>query len=79
MSASNAVSGWCPKSLTHFLLLDSSKLIPSATCPSESVLPIRLRPDFPVVFEGYVGGAEHWPLRQVARKRSLEADILRTS
>ena len=25
--------------------------IPSATCPSESVLPIRLRPDFSVVFE----------------------------
>jgi len=31
----------------------------SATCPCESVLPIRLRPDFPVVFEGYAGGAEH--------------------
>jgi hypothetical protein len=24
----------------------------SATCPRESVLPIRLRPDFSVVFEG---------------------------
>ena len=34
--------------------------IPSATCPSESVLPIRLRPEFSVVFEGYAGGAEHW-------------------
>jgi hypothetical protein len=32
---------------------------PSATCPRESVLPIRLRPDFSVVFEGYAGGAEH--------------------
>ena len=35
------------------------KPIPSATCPRESVLPIRLRPDFSVVFEGYGGGAEH--------------------
>ena len=35
----------------------------SATCPRESVLPIRLRPDFSVVFEGYAGRAEHWPLR----------------
>ena len=32
----------------------------SATCPCESVLPIRLRPDFSAVFEGYAGGAEHW-------------------
>ncbi|MFN3746311.1 MAG: hypothetical protein ACK4TL_16540, partial [Hyphomicrobiaceae bacterium] len=32
---------------------------PSATCPRQSVLPIRLRPDFSVVFEGYAGGAEH--------------------
>ena len=31
----------------------------SATCLSESILPIRLRPDFLVVFEGYAGGAEH--------------------
>ena len=51
----------------------------SATCPRESVLPIRLRPDFLVVFEGYAAGAEHWPLRQEGRKRSLRADILRTS
>jgi hypothetical protein len=36
--------------------------VPSATCPRESVLPIRLRPDFSVVFEGYAGGAEHWPV-----------------
>ena len=33
---------------------------PSATWLRESVLPIRLRPDFLVVFEGYAGGAEHW-------------------
>ena len=33
----------------------------SATCPSESILSIRLRPDFSVVFEGYAGGAEHCP------------------
>lgn len=45
----------------------------SATCPRESVLPIRLRPVFSVVFEGYAGGAEHWPLRREARKRSLRA------
>ena len=50
----------------------------SATCPSESFLPIRLRPDFFVVFEGYAWRAEHWPPRQEARKRSLGADILRT-
>ena len=30
---------------------------PSATCPRESALPIRLRPDFLVVFEGYGGRA----------------------
>ncbi|PTV94690.1 hypothetical protein C8J27_107223 [Rhodobacter aestuarii] len=52
---------------------------PSATCPDESVLPIRLRPDFSVVFEGYAGGAEHRLPRQEARKRSLRADILQTS
>ena len=52
--------------------------IPSATCPRESVLPIRLRPDFLVEFEGYAGGAEHLPRREEARKWSLGADILRT-
>jgi hypothetical protein len=50
--------------------------MPSATCPRESVLPIRLRADFSVVFEGYAGGAEHRPRRKVARKRSPKADIL---
>ena len=44
----------------------AASTFPSATCPRESVLPIRLRPDFSVVFEGYAGGAEHWPLRQEA-------------
>ena len=53
--------------------------IPSATCPRESVLSIRLRPDFLVVFEGYAGEAEHWQWHRVARKRSLRADILRSS
>ena len=43
--------------------LEGSNPFHSATCPRESVLSIRLRPDFLVVFEGYVGGAEHWPLR----------------
>lgn len=51
----------------------------SAICPRESVLPIRLRPDFSVIFEGYAGGAEHRPRRQEARKQSLRADILQTS
>ena len=51
----------------------------SATCPRESVLPIRLRPDFSVVFEGYAGEAEHRRQRQEARRRSLRVDILRTS
>lgn len=50
----------------------------SATCPRESVLPIWLRPDFLVVFEGYARWAEHWPPVQEARKRSLRGDILRT-
>ena len=50
----------------------------SANCPRESVLPIRLRSDFSVVLEGYAEGAEHRALRQVARKLSLWADILRT-
>jgi len=51
---------------------------PSATCPRESVLPIRLRPDFSVVFEGYAGGAVNRHIPQKAEKRSLQADILRT-
>ena len=34
--------------------LEGSNPFGSATCPSQSVLPIRLRPDFSVVFEGYV-------------------------
>ena len=59
--------------------LVGSNPILSATCPSESVLPIRLRPDFSVVLEGYAGGAEHWPLRQEAGKLSLRAGILLTS
>jgi hypothetical protein len=41
-------------------------------------LPIRLRPDFPVVFEGYTGGAVNRPWPQETRKHSLGADILRT-
>ena len=50
----------------------------SATCPSEIVLPIRLLPDFSVVFGGYAGEAEHSPLRQKVRKGSLRAVILPT-
>ena len=52
--------------------------IRSANYSRKPVLPIRLRPDFSVVFEGYAGAAEHWPLRQEARKQSLRVDILRT-
>ena len=59
--------------------LEGSNPFVSATCPSESVLPIRLRPDFSVVFEGYAGEAEHRRQRQEARRRSLRVDILRTS
>lgn len=51
---------------------------PSATCPRESVLPIWLRPDFLVVFEGYAGGAVNRPMPRKAHRRSLQADILRT-
>ena len=58
--------------------LEGSNPFHSATCPRESVLPIRPRQDFSVVFEGYAGAAEHWPLRQEARKQSLRVDILRT-
>ena len=58
--------------------IEGSNPSPSATYPRESVLPIRLRPDFSVVFEGYAGGAEHRRRRQAARKRSLRVDILRT-
>ena len=55
-----------------------SNPILSATCPRESVLPIRLRPDFLVVFEGYAGGAVNRATPRRARMRSLRADILRT-
>jgi len=51
----------------------------SAICPRESILPIWLWPNFPVVFEGYTGQAEHWPWRNEARKWSPRADILQTS
>lgn len=33
--------------------------IPSATCPSESILPIRLRRDFLVLSQGFVEKAQH--------------------
>ncbi len=58
--------------------IEGSNPFLSATYPRESVLLIRLRPDFCVVFEGYAGRAEHWPRRQNAREGSLSADILRT-
>lgn len=52
--------------------------------PVRHLPPRKRSPDpapagFFVVFEGYAGGAEHWPKRQEAQKRSLGADILRTS
>ncbi len=71
--ASSHIFQW----LTPQRRFDRSR-VPSATCPHESILPIRLRPDFLVVFEGYAGWAEHWRLRQKARKRSLRASILWT-
>ena len=58
--------------------LEGSNPFLSATVPRESVLSIRLRPDFSVVFEGYAGEAVNRPCCQEARKRSLRADILRT-
>ena len=58
--------------------IEGSNPSPSATFPRESVLSIRLRPDFSVVFEGYAGEAVNRPCCQEARKRSLRADILRT-
>jgi hypothetical protein len=59
--------------------LEGSNPFHSASCPDESVLPMRLRPDFSVVFGGYAGGAGHWHLRHEERERSLSVDILRTS
>ena len=50
----------------------------SATCPQETFLPMRLWPEFPVVFEGYAGEAVNRHIPQKARKRSLRADILWT-
>lgn len=44
--------------------------VPSATCPRESVLPIRLRPGFSVVFGGYAEGAVNRPCCQEAPKSS---------
>ena len=58
--------------------LEGSNPFGSATSPSQSVLPIRLRPDFSVVFEGYAGWAVNWHIPQIVRKRSLRADILQT-
>jgi hypothetical protein len=58
--------------------LEGSNPFRSATCPRETVLPIRLRPDFFVVFEGYASGAVNRHTTQKARKRSLRADILQT-
>ena len=58
--------------------LEGSNPFVSATCPSESVLPIQLRPDFSVVFGGYAGGALNRHTPGKAHGRSLRADILRT-
>lgn len=51
----------------------------SATCPRESILPIRLRPDFSVVFKGYARSPFHRSRHAVTPKRSLRASILRGS
>ena len=47
--------------------LEGSNPFHSATCLRESVLPIQLRPDFLVVFEGYAGGAVNLPRCQEGR------------
>ena len=52
--------------------------IPSAICPRESVLPIRLWPDFPVIFKGYAGEAVNRYIPHKAGKRSLRGRILQT-
>ena len=59
--------------------LEGSNPFRSATCPSESVLPIRLRPDFSVVFGGYARSPFHRSRHAVTPKRSLRASILRGS
>ncbi len=58
--------------------LEGSNPFVSATCPRESVLPIRPRPDFSVIFGSYAGGAVNRPPPRNARTRSLRAGILRT-
>ncbi len=58
--------------------LEGSNPFGSATCHPKSVLPIRLRPDFSVVFGGYAGRAVNRLRLHEARKRSLRAAILRT-
>ena len=45
-----------------------AKAFANATCLRESVLPIRPRPDFSVVFEGYAGEAERCHPGPEARK-----------
>jgi hypothetical protein len=43
----------------------------SATCPSESVLPIRLRPDFSAFSKGFAEPAEHQRASNRHKIRSL--------
>ena len=62
----------------HKRRLDRSP-VPSATCLSEPVLPIQLRPDFLVVFKGYARSPFHPSRQAVTPKRSLGASILRGS
>lgn len=58
--------------------LEGSNPFVSATWPREIVLPMRLRPDFSVVFGGYAGWAERWPRRKQVWKGALGACILWT-
>ena len=58
--------------------LEGSNPFGYATCPRESVLSIRLRPDFSVVFGGYAAVAVNRHILHQAGKRSLRADILQT-
>jgi hypothetical protein len=55
----------CSAKRDNFTALQETGSHPSdttATCPRETFLPIRLRPDISVVLEGYACGAVHRPL-----------------
>ena len=68
------------RSIKHMIANDKKGMVaatPSATCPHESVLPIRLRPDFLVVFEGYAVTARLLPPagRRADSLRHVHSDV----